>query len=100
MEALLLAGQHAQAELHCEQRKLREAHALAKYKEVICKAAHALRRVASMHLYITASAKSSVCSGTSAIRRQLATRPVGSTTLRQSYAARRFSAARRVRAEN
>jgi hypothetical protein len=46
METLLLAGQHAQAELHCEQRKLREAHALAKYKEVICKAAHALRRVA------------------------------------------------------
>ena len=45
METLLFAGQHAQAELRCE-RKLCEAHALGKYREVICKAADALRRVA------------------------------------------------------
>ena len=41
MEMLLFAGQHAQAELQCE-RKLREAHALGKYREVIRTAAHAL----------------------------------------------------------
>ena len=45
METLLFAGQHAQAELHCE-RKLREAHALGQYREMICTAADALRRVA------------------------------------------------------
>jgi len=46
METLLLVGHHAQAELHCEQRKLCDAHALGNYREVACKAAHALRLVA------------------------------------------------------